>query len=130
MKAYSTLSRGQQRCVIKLFEINSKLNTSKGVTRKEVIEAFNQLKATGAKTGFPNWLLTQEFKNSQGKFVIPAPTKEEMAETINPTKKRPKAAKKALAPGQLSKRDKFKAGLMEEADMEYYAILDSYGVEF
>lgn len=131
---FSDLSKGQKRCVLSLLKANEELKTTSSVSRKIIVETWTYIKDAGSKVGFPNWLLTSQFKNSKGLYVIPKPTAKDIEEYNNPPKKTKKAKQKrekSLESGIVSKtRLEFNSNKLSEEDMEYYSILDRYSVPF
>lgn len=132
MSNFSKLSKGQKRCVLALFETDKSLKSSSSVTRKEIVQAWEDFRSKGpSKVGFPNWLLTQKFKNTKGYYVIPKPTQKDLEEYKNPPKKKPKQQVKAKKSKNISDaRLGFINNTLSEEDKDYYTTLEQYGIPF
>lgn len=132
---FSELSKGQKRCVLGLLETNSKLKNQSSTSRQEIVDTWEKIKAKGSKIGFPNWLFVSKFNVKRGFYKIPKPTAIDIEEYKNPVKKKPKKAKKIGEKKQKevkvsqTRLDFINKSLSQE-DMEYYSILEKYGVPF
>lgn len=130
---FSELSKGQKRCVIGLLEANTSLKKASSVSRKDIVETWENIKEKGSKIGFPNWLLTSKFNAKRGFYTIPKPTAKDIEEYKNPTKKPKKKKLVEKKPKEVKvsqARLDFESKSLSQEDMEYYSTLDRYGIPF
>lgn len=133
MKKFKDLSKGEKRCVLALFETEPKLKGNKKVQRKHIVSAWEALKSKGSKVGYPNWLLSKDYKNDKGFYVLPVPTPKDLELYLNPPKKpKPKQTTKKVTnkKGESVLRKEFNSQSLSEEDMEYYSTLNKYGIPF
>ena len=126
---FSELSKGQKRCALALIESNDKLKSPS--KRMEIVETWNNMRDAGSKVGFPNWLLTSQFKNAKGLYVVPKPTAKDIEEYKNPVKKpKIKKEKAVRAKGLSVARQAYDNNTLSQEDMQYYNTLEKYGIAF
>lgn len=124
---FSELSKGQKRCVLALLETNTELKSPS--KRANIVDTWNTMRDAGSKVGFPNWLLTSQFKNAKGMYVIPKPTIKDIEEYNNPVKK-PRVKRIAKQKIESEVKVAYKNKTLSKEDAEYYNTLEKYGIEF
>lgn len=77
---YSTLTKIQKRCVDAFIEKRPHLRTANSITRKEIVEIFDELYAErsngGPKIGFPVWIVKGKIL-ARGSYEFPGPEAKE-----------------------------------------------------